>query len=234
MELLSPEDVLKKGLDFVRMPRENKSRDLNLENFHKHYGSAPLDLAEMWYDLTQTDIEGAKLNIKERSLKGFRFFMMAHYYLWTYEKNSTLLASRFGICESYCRGKPLWTWIKKIAALRERKIVWDDSLDSPSTEVFIISVDGTDMRVWEKKHSLLNVDKKQCSQKFKHGAVKYEIALSVLKPQCVHLIGPFRGGEHNLVMWRKELKEKKYCRQGIQIKICRGAQHVCLSRQYGF
>jgi hypothetical protein len=102
----------------------------------------------------------------------------------------------------------LWTWIKKIAALRERKIVWDDSLDSPDTEVFAISVDGTDMRVWEKKHSLMNVNKKQCSQKFKHGAVKYEIALSVFKPQCIHLIGPFRGGEHDLNIWRKELKAK--------------------------
>jgi hypothetical protein len=39
--------------------------------------------------------------------------------------------------------EPLWKWIKKIAALKAKKIVWDDSLnDPPNTHIFVFSVDG--------------------------------------------------------------------------------------------
>lgn len=47
------------------------------------------------------------------------------------------------------------------------------------------------------------------SHKFKHGAVKYEIAMSLLEPQCAWINGPFDGGMHDLTIFReKGLKEK--------------------------
>ena len=71
-----------------------------------------------------------------------------------------------------------------------------------------MSIDGTDYCAWEKKHPLLNLDPQQCSKKFNHGALKYLIAISVYRPKCVFLSGPYRGGKHDLVAFREELKAK--------------------------
>ena len=42
-----------------------------------------------------------------------------------------------------------------------------------------------------------------------HSAIKYEITLSLQRPKCVHIAGPFKGGVHDLEMFRQGgLKEK--------------------------
>jgi hypothetical protein len=133
--LLSPNDVLEKGLDLVNIGMYRKSQKWQLEQFHSHYGSDDVDLASMWHDLMTTTIQDAKLTAKEKSEKGFKAFMMAHHFLWTYPKNASLLASRFSICEQYCQGEPLWKWVAKIAALKTKKIVWDRRLDADDTEI---------------------------------------------------------------------------------------------------
>ena len=109
--LLSPLDVLIKGLDCIGLHYIEKKKgsyeQINFIRFRKHFGSSPLDVAEIWFDLTTTDIPEALLDDKDKSEKGFRAFMVAHHFLWTYPKNSQLLADRFSICESYARGEPL-------------------------------------------------------------------------------------------------------------------------------
>jgi hypothetical protein len=167
-----------------------------------------LDLADIWYDLTTTDIPDARLDDKDISESGFIMYMSAHHFLWTYPKNSDVLASRFKICTRYARGEPLWRWIKKIQALKAKKIRWDSRLNDPNTEIFILSVDGTDFRIWEKKHPTRNIDKKFFSKKFNHCAVKYEIAISIFRPSVVWINGPFRGGMHDMPMFRAGLKAK--------------------------
>ena len=199
--ILSPNDVLMKGLHFLVGVRIVSKRTTNTLNFHKHYGSSPLDLADQWYDLTITFMGELTLSDKDKTWQAFRMYMIAHYYLWSYDKNAHLVASRFGIAESFCRGEPLWIWIKRIARLREKKIVWDPSLALESTEVLGITIDGVDMKTWEKSTENLNVDSKTYSKKFAHGALKYEIALAVNRSKCVHLAGPYRGGMHDLTMF---------------------------------
>ena len=113
MNCLSTNTVLEKGLQICRVSSYKKTREAKEREFKCHYGASPLDLSEMWYDLTTTDIPGAKLKGNEKSLRGFKRFMIAHYFLWTYPKNAKILASRFGICEKYARGEDLWRWIKK-------------------------------------------------------------------------------------------------------------------------
>jgi hypothetical protein len=104
-------------------------------------------------------------------------FLVAHHWLWTYPKNTKILGARFRLSEGYCRGKPLWHWIGKFASLKAKKIVWDPSLDSSDTEIFVISIDGTDFKTWEKKRETMPVDIGQMSHTFNHGAIKYEIAM---------------------------------------------------------
>jgi len=181
---------------------QRKSEHSKTETFRKHFGSLPLALADMWHNMTATDISEARVDIKEQDDAGFRMFLVAHFFLWTYPKNSGLIVSRFQICDKYSRGEHLWKWIRKIAALKALKIVWDPRLDSVESEIFVVTVDGTDFRVNEKKHPRFNQDKGQCSKKFNHCAAKYEVAVSVFRSKIVWINGPFRGAEHDLTMMR--------------------------------
>jgi hypothetical protein len=201
--LLSPRSVLKQGLRYLQLDDTQLSAAKQNEEFHKHYGSSPMVLANIWYDLTMTDIVEARVSEKEQCETGFRMFLVAHFFLWTYPKNSSLLASRFRICERYSRGQHLWKWIEQIAALKKKKIVWDPLLNDPNSGIFVVTIDGTDFRTWEKKHPTLSRDNGQCSQKFNHGAVKYEIAISIFSAKVVWISGPFRGGEHDMTMLRE-------------------------------
>jgi hypothetical protein len=76
------------------------------------------------------------------------------------------------------------------------------------TETFILAVDGTDFQMWEVKHPTLPIDRSQCSHKFKHGAVKYEIAISTYSSKICWISGPHTGGKHDLTIFREGLKQK--------------------------
>ena len=135
--------------------------------------------------------------------------MIAHFYLWAYPRNSNMIATRFDICERYCRGKKLHGWIAKIAGLYEKKIKWDETLADPGKSAFVFSVDCTDCRTWEKRaHHHLNQDRKLYSEKFNHAGLKYEIVLSIDKSKCMSVVGPHPASEHDMSLFRIETKDK--------------------------
>jgi hypothetical protein len=219
--LLSPLDVLKKGFTAAGLPDVTHWTERRTEEFRSHYGSSPVVLANIWYDLTTTNIDTG-LTENDKSPVGFKMFLIAHHFLWAYPKNSKMVASRFRICERNVRGEPLWRWLRMIAALKAKKIVWDKSLDDPKSQVFILTVDGTDYKVWEKKHPHFTIDKKQYSQKYNHGALKYEIAIDVYRSIVVWISGPHRGGKHDRTIFA----------EGLQAKI-RPGKLVITDRVYG-
>jgi hypothetical protein len=201
--VLSPAGILAKGLHYLRLDHKQQSEANKAKSFHKHYGSSPLVLATMSHDMTATTIPEAQISDKELCERGFRMFLVAHFFLWTYPKNSSLIASRFDMCDNYLRGEPIWKWIRKIAAMKGLKIRWDPRLDSPESEIFVVTVDGTDFRIWERKHPTMNQDRRQCSKKFNHAAAKYKIAVSVFTSKVVWINGPFQGGLHDMTMMRE-------------------------------
>jgi hypothetical protein len=110
MRVLSPNDVLEKGLNYVNVKHHSKSKLRNQEKLKSHYGSAPKDLANIWSDLMTHDPvipEDAPEKIKklliigksEREERSFKMFMAVHYFVFVYDRNSELLSSRFDICE---------------------------------------------------------------------------------------------------------------------------------------
>jgi hypothetical protein len=206
--LLSPLDVLKKGFAAAGLTDVTEWTETGTKLFRSHYGSSPVVIANIWYDLMTTDT-CTGLTEKDESDNGFRMHLIAHHFLWAYPKNSKLLASLFHICDRNIRGEPLWRWVRMIAALKTKKIVWDESLDDPSSQVFIVSVDGTDFKVWEKKHPLFTIDKGQYSHKYNHGALKYEIAIDVYRSKVVWISGPpHRGGKADKTIFEEALKGK--------------------------
>ena len=167
------------------------SRDGSASTFSKLYGSLPHVVAAIWKALQTTENGQAKLSNKENTIKGFDQFLIALFFLWTYPKNSTLTATWFKICEKQCQGIAIWQWVSKIQGLKETTIVWEPHLDDKASEILVMSVDGTDFRIWEPKHPLFPIDKGFCSHKFKHAAVKYAVAISVRTGNCVWINGPF-------------------------------------------
>jgi hypothetical protein len=226
--LLSPDQVLKYGLTFLAM-RFTRWHDARMAlEFHRHYGSPPLDLAD------HLPKELQFLNEKEKSEKGLKRYFVAHFFLWAYPKNVSMLSSRFkGVCDKYFQGEPLWVWIRRSAALKSKKIVWDDNVANPKNlEIFCITIDGTDFKINEPKHRTLPRDKGACSHKMQHAAAKYEIALAVHRPKCVHLTGPFFGGTRDLEMFpRGRLKEKLQA-LNVQIRNFRQTKLAIVDRGY--
>ena len=99
--------------------------------------------------------------------------------------------------------------MEKTQTLKAKKIVWNTRLDSHHTEVFAISIDGTDCRVWGKKDPRFPMDERQWSHKFNHGALKCKIGQSIFEPKCVWINGPFCGGKHDMTIHKEDgLKNK--------------------------
>jgi hypothetical protein len=208
---VSPKQILGYGLNILGAKSSKWSESTKILVFHQHYGSSPLDLADIWYDLVVGDYvpDELKLSDKEKNEKGLKRYMMTHFWLWAYPKNASMLATRFNCSECTCRGEPVWRWVKRIAAMKKKKIRWEYVTKEENLEIFAISDDGTDFKLQEWKHPTLPRDNTGCSHKMKHAAAKYEVVLAVHRAKVVHIAGPFKGGTHDLEMFRQGgLKEK--------------------------
>jgi hypothetical protein len=207
MLLLSP-SVLKMGLKYINVFEEQQKSmtpSFREEVFHWHYGSSSLVVAQMFYDLQQ----GGFLSPKQNTLKGFKRYMIAHFFLWIYPKNAGVTSTQFGVCQRYCKGDPLWTWIRKIEALMTNVIMWDDSLGSEYKSAYAGSVDCTDCKMWEKRHHHhLNIDKTFYSKKTNSAALKYEIILDITRPKCLAVVGPLKASTHDMNVFRSSTKAK--------------------------
>jgi hypothetical protein len=199
--IVSPQQMLLYGLKFLGMRSTRWSDARKTLEFRRHYGLSPLDLADQWNDLRVDDYLPTELLLtkKEKTEKGLNRFFNSFLPLEVSQKR-------------------IYVSVKRIAALKKKKIVWDDSIADPKkVEIFCITVDGTDFKLNETKHKTLPRDNGACSQKMNHAAAKYEIAMSVYRPKYVHIAGPFKGGVHDLTMFRRGgLKAK---RKALNIKI---------------
>jgi len=202
--VLSPNAVLERGLELVNAKVTwRASEDWKKEIFEKICGSSPLVLAAQWCDLMTTDIRDAKLDEKDVSMAGFKRFVIAHNFLWEHHKNAQCLATRFNMCERLARGEPVWFWVRKIAALKDKKIVWPAHFSRADGEKLPHTVDGVDFRIKEKSNERLNVDKKHCSIKFNKAGLKCQIVLSIVEPKCVGFTGPRKCSIHDTTVWKQ-------------------------------
>lgn len=172
--------------------------------FKRYFGSPPAVIADVWSKVLPT------LPPKQKSPQGFRLFMIAQHFLWAYPKNSTILTRTFGVGLKVGQGKSLWNMVRSIADLMDAKVKWDPDFDRLDTEIFIISVDGKDFRIWEPKHPERPYDKDYSSHKYsKKAALRYEIALSLKHSRIVWISGPHKAGlESDLGIFNSGLKKK--------------------------
>ena len=213
--LMSIQEVKSNGLLFIgvsAMEQESLGAAKTTEIFKDMYGSLPEVIAAIWYDLMHTQVPSAVCVESEKTLRGFRQFLMAHCFLWGYPRNATWLRVLFfPIGEKQTRGEPLWAWIRKMAALLTTKIKfldrWNDEDDD--VEVFILGIDGTDCKTHERQHETFPMDRQLMSHKFNHAALKYEIGVAIFDDKICWVNGPFPGGRHDLTIFREDgLKDR--------------------------
>jgi len=169
MRFLGAADVLQRGFYLCHgLPSRNFDRQEptkhDIKLFKKHYGSDPAVLARMWHDMGETILlETGKTIIhdnKDKTEKGFKSFLIATHFIWAYPKNGEMLASRFGVGLRQVQGENLWRWVQMIALLKEKKFVWPGQIyNDPNGQIYIVSVDGVDFKVWEMKHPTMPRDK---------------------------------------------------------------------------
>ena len=176
-------------------------------------GSTPAVIANIWADLMATQVLNASCVKADRTLASFRHFLIAHCFLWGYPRNANWMRVLFfPVGEKDTRGEPLWRWVRKIQALLPSKIRflprWEDT-DDQFCEVMIVGVDGTDCKIPERQHEIFPMDKGLMSHKFKHAALKYEIAVAIHEDKIVWVNGPFKGAKHDITIFREAgLKDK--------------------------
>jgi hypothetical protein len=186
--LLAPSEVLDCGLAYFRLTKRAKrwKFDRQEEEFHKHFGSSSSVVATIWSDV----LEFSDLEEKEKGGKGFKQYMVAMHFLWARPKNASILASAMDISVDNACGCPLWKWVTRIGNLKAIKIQPTLAVD----EIYAISADGIDFKIWERKHAKYNIDTKACSHKFKACGAKYLIGLSLQEAKCTFIAGPYAGG----------------------------------------
>lgn len=174
VEILMVAEVQACGLAFVgSSPKEQATKFpiYLLSKFRAHYGSAPADIAQVWYDV-QTTTLGEPLAESDKSAKGFKMFMCAMYFLWMRPKNADLLCCQFKIGKRYIQSNKFWKWISKLSTLKDLKIEWDDRFSDNDYCIFVMSIDGVDFDIWEKPTNCYNLDKGLRSHKSNHGALQ--------------------------------------------------------------
>ena len=217
MMFIDPPKCLELGLTFVQISAAEQSlmsAAAKLHEFRSFYGSTPLDIAEMWYDLKHHGI----LTEKDISMTGFKKYMVAHYYLYSYPRNATQTKRIFKACKDYVTGKHLWGMIANIASLLPHRIYWDESLGDPDKSVFVASVDCTDCAIWEKRHHHhTNMDTSLYTKKKQSAGLKYEIVLSITSAKCMSVGGPYKPSIGDLDVFRKSTKTKMLAMPGKKI-----------------
>ena len=65
----------------------------------------------------------------------------------------------------------------------------------------------SDFKTWEPKHPFLLVDRKYCSHKFKHGGMRYGIALSIFTQHCVWVSKAYPAGTSDIEIFEDGLEK---------------------------
>lgn len=69
--------------------------------------------------------------------------------------------------------------------------------------VFLLTVDGVHCRVQEPQHPTKSKHTAYYSHKFKTSALDYELGISVFDNALVWMNGPFKGGRHDITIFRR-------------------------------
>lgn len=153
-----------------------------MERYRATFGCAPAVASMVWSMIvanTTTLLPGAK----PEHLLWALMFMKLHC------SESVLAILCGGVHEQTIR-KWCWYFIAKIANLQYQVIRWEKRFERDNGNVCLVSVDGTDFRIYQWKPFW----KGWFSHKFKSAGLRYEVGVCILTGKVVWIHGPFPCG----------------------------------------
>lgn len=195
---LDPSQVLLVGLELMGFSNASIRRrklETLIKDFEADFGPHPYHVAQVWNDMLTTNIPAAAVGPEGQ----IKHLLMGLHWLRCYKTNKQHKKS-FNI-----DGKKVldtktvrkWTeiYVKKIAALKQLKIIWPDDNDWGGS-IFIISVDGTHCPILEPVDKKDRKNKKWYSHKTNGPAQNWEVALHLWESKVVWVKGSGPAGAH--------------------------------------
>jgi len=227
-DIVTIDEMLLFGLRMIGFNEKQIERandDTNCQRFKDSFGASCIVATNMWEDLLLSTIEEIHVPKNKQKLK---CYLMTMHFVKRHPVESDR-ESRFNFGKTTVRN---WTWhfAKKIQALKQIKIVWDEGQED---DIWTCSVDGTHCWINEPKHPALSQNSKHWSHKHDKAALDYEIAICLWKSQVVWINGPFPSGEFNdlkVFVLQDGLKDKLQAanKRGIADNGCVGCEELSM------
>jgi hypothetical protein len=133
---------------------------------------------------------------------------MGVYYLRKYPTEDDLEA-KFNYSNFWAREK-VWGTVKRIRALKEEKIVWDEDGIGP----WDLTVDGVHCARNEPQHPEFSQDPKAYSHKHNRAGWDYELGIRLHNPQLAWMSGPHPAGMNDITIFREKGLKAELERRG--------------------
>ena len=191
---VTAEEFLRLGNELTRRCRRPIHKT-EMGRFRAVFGAGPNICTIVWGKiLAQTALENGAMPV--HMLWAFMFMKL-------YCAESVLATLAGGVHEQTFR-KWSWYFVEKIANLQYTVIMWQNRFLGDIGNVCLVSVDGTDFRIYQWKPFW----KGWYSHKFKGPGLRYEVGLNIRTGQVVWIHGPFPCGEWpDLNIFRVGLKQ---------------------------
>lgn len=186
--ILTATQILRHGLFLLKIDETQQARRLRstlVSDFKSHFGPHPLHAAKVWREILtcQQSCPAAYVDPAVADLDSFFYGL---HFLRCYPRERER-ASRFSVGAQTMREKS-WFYVKKIAALKELKIVMLGEDEWLTT--FIVSVDGSHFQMNEPRDPHVCRNRTNYSHKSNAAGVNYEVAVALFLQRIVWIRGP--------------------------------------------
>ena len=200
--VVADDEILRLGLLTVKYDEEQLRRcgdKTNQYRFKATFGVTPTTMCRIYEDLQTSTAEDTTTNPpRSMRLKGsvtnLQWFLRTFYYLRKYPTEDDI-DRVLKINKGWARTN-IWDIIEKIQYLQFKKITWPDELGGE--DIWIMTVDGTYVWMYEPGHPEFSQDSEYYSHKFNKAGVNYELGISIASSKLIWMAGPFKAGKNDL------------------------------------
>lgn len=202
IHIIQEEEMMELGLLSVKYEEEQLKRcgiKTNQYRFKVTFGVSPTTMCRIYEDLQTSTAEDTDTNPpRPMRLKGSRinlqWFLRTIYYLRKYPTEDDI-DRVLKLNKGWARTK-IWDVIEKIQYLKFKKITWPDDLGGD--DIWILTIDGTHVWLYEPGHPEFSMDSAYFSHKFNKAGINYELGIAIATGKLVWMNGPYKAGKNDL------------------------------------
>ena len=192
--VVTPTEMMTTGLTIMGYTQERLSRcrpATNKLRFKRTFGVTARTMVTIYEDLQRITDVNMRLEGSKRNLN---WFLRTIFYLRKYLTEDDI-ERELNVNKDYARQK-IWDVMKKIQYLKHKKITWPR--DFGGDNIWVISVDGTHVWLFEPSHPEFSQDSEYFSHKFNKAGINYKLGISLATGNLVWMNGPWKAGKSDL------------------------------------